>query len=142
MRLRRDTKFREESTSFQNWHNEFDRFWPEHTKVSLILTLMEFFCGKYILFKLKKVQRCYLYWNWRRIQNLERNSLVVSKLTWGIWQFLTWTLKSFTNFHFNMLLLSKVSIAQAKKVQRNYLSWNWRMIQNLERKQLVVSKLT
>ena len=29
----------------------------------------------------KKKQRSYLSWNWRRIQNLERNLLVVSKLT-------------------------------------------------------------
>ena len=29
----------------------------------------------------------------------------------------------------------------AKKVQRSYFSWNWRGIQNLERKRLVVSKL-
>ena len=26
--------------SFQNWHKEFDKFWPEHSKVSKIFTLM------------------------------------------------------------------------------------------------------
>ena len=26
--------------SFQNWHNEFDKFWPEHSKVTKIFTLM------------------------------------------------------------------------------------------------------
>ena len=103
---------------------------------------MDFFCGNYILFKLKRVERSYLEWNWRVIQNLERNQLVVSKLTEGIWQILTWALKSFTNFHFNGLLLTKVFIVQTKKVLRIYLSWNWRGIQNLEWKQLAVSKLT
>ena len=49
------------------------------------------------------------------MQNLERNRLVVSKLTWGIWQILTWALESLKNFHFNGLLLSKVYIIWAKK---------------------------
>ena len=128
--------------SFQNWHKEFEKFSPEHSKISLIFTLMGFFRAKYILLKLKKVRRSYLSWNWRRIQNLERNRFVVSKLTQGIWEIFTWALKNFINFHFNGLLLSKVYIVQAKKVQGSFVSWNWRGIQNLERKQLVVSKLT
>ena len=40
--------------SFQNWQNEFDKFWPEHSKVSLVFTLMGFFWLKYILLKLKR----------------------------------------------------------------------------------------
>ena len=51
-------------------------------------------------------------------------------------------LESLKKFHFNVLLLSKVYIVWAKKVQRSYLSWNWRGTQNLERNELVVSKLT
>ena len=39
---------------FQNWHKEFDKFWPEHSKVSKIFTLMGSFWTKYILFELKK----------------------------------------------------------------------------------------
>ena len=55
---------------------------------------------------------------------------------------LTRALESLRNFHLNALLLNKVYIAWAKKVQRGYLSWYWREIQSLERNQLVVSKLT
>ena len=40
--------------SFQNWHEEFDEFWPEHLKVSKIFILMGSFWAKYILFQLKK----------------------------------------------------------------------------------------
>ena len=40
--------------SFQNWHNDFDKFWPEHSKISKFFTLMGHFWAKYILFKLKK----------------------------------------------------------------------------------------
>ena len=38
--------------SFQRWHEEFDKFWPE--QVSKIFNLMCSFWGKYILFELKK----------------------------------------------------------------------------------------
>ena len=89
----------------------------------------------------KKVRRNYLSWNWRRTQNLEGNQLVVSKLTYGIWQILNWALKSFINFHLNGLLLRKVYIIQAKNVQRSYLSWHWRVMQNLIKKWLAAWKM-
>ena len=40
--------------SVQNWHEEFDKFWPEHSKISKICTLMGFFWTNYITFELKK----------------------------------------------------------------------------------------
>ena len=40
--------------SVQNWHEEFDEFWPEHLKISKIYTLMDCFWAKYIIFKLRK----------------------------------------------------------------------------------------
>ena len=40
--------------SFQTWHEEFDKFWPKHSKVSKIFTLMGSFWAKYILLELKK----------------------------------------------------------------------------------------
>ena len=40
--------------SIQNWHEEFDEFWPEHLKVSKIFILMGSYWAKYILFGLKK----------------------------------------------------------------------------------------
>ena len=39
---------------FQNRHEEFDKFWPEHLIVSKIFTLMGSFWANYILFELKK----------------------------------------------------------------------------------------
>ena len=41
-------------SSFQNWHKEFDKIWPEHSKVSKIFILMGSFWAKYVLFELKK----------------------------------------------------------------------------------------
>ena len=40
--------------SLQNWHKEFDEFWPEHLKVSKMFILMCSFWAMYILFELKK----------------------------------------------------------------------------------------
>ena len=40
--------------SIQNWHEEFDEFSPEHSKISKICTLMSCFWPKYIVFQLKK----------------------------------------------------------------------------------------
>ena len=73
---------------------------------------------------------------------MKRKWLAISNLTWGIWRILTRTLESLKHFHFNMLLLGKVYMVWAKKLQRSYLSWNWRGIQNLERNRHVTSKLT
>ena len=38
---------------------------------------------KYIMFELK---RSYVWWHWRLMQNLKEIWLVLSKMTWGIWQ--------------------------------------------------------
>ena len=42
-------------SSVQNWYEEFDKFWPEHLKVSKMWTLIGCFWTKYIMFELKKV---------------------------------------------------------------------------------------
>ena len=46
--------WREIDLSFQNWHEEFDKFWCEHSKASNVFTLMGPFWAKYLLFELKK----------------------------------------------------------------------------------------
>ena len=89
----------------------------------------------------KKVQRSYVSWPWRVMQNLKKNWLVVSKMT-RIWWILTWALKSLTNLHFDWFLLCKVFNVWPKKVQRSYLSWHWRVMQNLKKNWLVVWKMT
>ena len=35
--------------SVQNWHEEFDEFWPEHSKISKDCTLINYFWPKYIM---------------------------------------------------------------------------------------------
>ena len=40
--------------SFQSWHEDFDEFWPDHSKISKICTLMGCLWPKYIMFEFKK----------------------------------------------------------------------------------------
>ena len=87
----------------------------------------------------KKVQRSYLSWNWRRIQNLARNRFQIDIRNLPNFDLSTRNLKI---LHFNGLLLSKVYIAWAKKVQRSYLSWYWGVIQNFKKNWLVIWKMT
>ena len=42
--------------SFQSWHELFDKFWPEHLKVSIIFTLIGSFWAKYVSFELKSTE--------------------------------------------------------------------------------------
>ena len=42
----------------------------------------------------KNVERSYLSWHWRVIQNLKKTWLVVWKMTWGIWEIFTRALSS------------------------------------------------
>ena len=46
--------------------------------------------------------------------------------------------KNLKNLHFDWSLLCKVYNASPKKVQRSYISWHWRVMQNLKKNRLVV----
>ena len=87
------------------------------------------------------LQRSYVSWKWRMMQNLKWNWLVSSKETWGIWWILTWALKSFKNLNYYGLRLTKVYV-WAEKVERSYVWWYWILMQNLMENWLVLSKMT
>ena len=86
--------WREIDLSFQNWHKEFDEFWPQNSKVSKIYTFMGCFWPNYIMFELKKYRgvmfNCTQDWYkiWRK------TDLCFQKCTWGIWQIFTRALES------------------------------------------------
>ena len=137
--------------------------------------------------KVKKVQRSYVSWHWRVIQNLNKNWFVVPKMT-HIWWILTGALWSLKNLRFDWFLLCNVYVwpktvmqnlkkdwlavwkltwetwkiftrapesvkvvilmgslcptRWAINLQRSYVQWHSRMMKNLIRSWLVVSKLT
>ena len=53
---------------------------------------------------------------------------------WGILKILTWALKNLKILLFSGLLLTKVCNVWTKKAWRSYLSWHWRVVQNLKKK--------
>ena len=117
------------------------RLLTAHIKFHQICVLIDFFCWKYIKTFAEKVQRSYVSLPWGLMQNLMKNWSFVSKMT-RIWWILTWILESLKDLHFYWFLLCKVFNVWPKKVQRSYLSWHWRVMQNLKKNWLVVWKMT
>ena len=89
----------------------------------------------------KKVQKSYVSWYWRVMQNLKKKRFVVSKMT-RIWWILIQMLKRFQNVYFDWFLLCKLYNLWPTKVERSYLSWHWRAMQNLTKNWLAVWKMT
>ena len=79
-------------------------------------------------------------WQWRMIQKLKRNWLVLLKLTWGTSQIFTQALESLKTLCFNWLLVTKVYIVCATTVQRSYIPWHWRDMQILKKNDLWFEK--
>ena len=80
MKLKWDVKFGEESTyGFKTDIRKFDKFWPKHSKVSKIFTLIGSFWTKYKLFEVKKRRKVIFHENeegckiWRAIDLLFQN---------------------------------------------------------------------
>ena len=127
----------------QNLYEEFDEFWPEHSKISKICALMGFFWIKYIMVELKKVQGSFAWWHWKLMQHLKEHWLPCfqkwheefSKLSpEHVWKSKNW--------NFDGILLSKVENLWAQSLHGKCLSWQWWMIHNLKRNWFVSSKLT
>ena len=120
--MRNLANIHQSTRKYQNWN--FDRILlPKVENVSLY-----------------NLQRSYVSWQWRMIKKLKRNWLVALKLTWGTSRILTRALESLKNLCFEWLLVAKVFIVWATKVQRSYLSQHWRDMQILKKNWLVVWK--
>ena len=95
--------------SVQNWHEEFDEFWPEHLWIWKILTLMGFFWIKYLMFELKENYRGVMFdgseywWNmWRK------TDLCFQKWHEEFSTFEPKQARNSKNWNFYVILLSKV----------------------------------
>ena len=121
---------------FQKWQ-EFGEFWSDHSKVSNICTLIGSFRAKYITFDLKKYRGVIFYDTDEPCKICRK-----SEENWGNGH------EKFGKFwpeHLKVSklgLLFKVENVCAWNLQGNYVSWNWRVVQNLKRNWLVISKLT
>ena len=123
------------------WHEEFSKFSPEH--------VWKFKNWNFDVILLSKVENLwaqnlrgkFVSWQWRTIQNLKKNWLFSWKLTWRIWQILTWALENPKNLHFNRLLLTKVCNAWAKKSIEELCLMALKLMQNLKETGLCFLKI-
>ena len=88
----------------------------------------------------KKVRRSYASRHRTVMQNFKKNWFFVSKTTGILW-ILIRALKSLKYLHFDWSLSCKVYNVWPKTVGRSYLSWHWRILQNLKKNWLVVWKM-
>ena len=141
MTLKSDAKFKEKLTCcLENDLRNFANFHQSTRKCQ------NWNFDKILLSKVENVwalnlQWSYVSWQWRMIQKLKRNWLVVLKLTRTL-QILTGALESLKNLCFNWLLVAKVYIVRATKQQRSYLLWHWKVMEILKKNWLVVWKKT
>ena len=75
--------------SFQNWHKEFDKFWPEHSKVSKSFTLIGSFWAKSILSELKTYTGVIFHETEEWCKIWRKTNLLLGKMTWTIWKIFT-----------------------------------------------------
>ena len=101
--------WRRTDLSVQNWHEEFDEFWPKPSKISKICTLMGFFWTKYIMFEVKKkysglLLDCTEYW----CSIWEKTDLCFQKWHEEFSKFLLEHVWKSKNRDFDGIILSKV----------------------------------
>ena len=86
MKMKNDAKYEDELTfHFKTDMRNLTNF-DSSTRKSKKMLFNWLLWSKYIMFELRKVQRNYVWWNWRLMQNLKERWLVLSKITCGIWQ--------------------------------------------------------
>ena len=114
-------------------------FWlvTAHMKFHQICTFIGSFCWKYIKLQLKKCRGLMSHDTEKVIQIsntccFKNDNLVNFDLS----------CQNSQNFHFDWFLLREVYNVWPKKVQRSYLSWHWRLMQNFKKNWLTVWKIT
>ena len=116
-------------------------------EISPICTLIDSICWKYKKFQLKKYsgvmshdteEWCKI---WRKTFFFFKNDKNLVNFDPSTKKLM---ISALINLHFDWSLLCKVYNVWPKKVQRNYISWHWRLMQNLKKKKnwLVVWKMT
>ena len=125
---------------FQNWHEEFNKFWPEHSDISKNFTLMVFFRPKYIMFEIKKYRGVIFF------MTLKSDSKFEEKMACGLEN----DRKNLVNFSPEYSKVSELELWWDLFIEsRKYMTLKFieelcvmTMMQNLERNWLAIPKLT
>ena len=121
---------------FGKWHEEFDKFFPEHSKVSKVGLWRDPFIKSRKCISLKFTEGLC-------VMTMKNDAKFEEELTCRFKievfdEFWPERSKVSKNFHFNVLFLKKVYNVSAKKVQRSYVWWHWRLMQILKENWLVL----
>ena len=100
---------------FLKSHEEFRKFSTEHVRKSKNWVFSWILLSKVENVWTWNLQGSYVSWEWRMTQNLKKNWLVNSKLTWVIGWILSRALKNFENLHFNELFWPYYIMFELKK---------------------------
>ena len=142
MTMKKDAKFEELTRHFKTDMRNLMNFDPSNWKSQIFSFSCAPFEQRIYCFSWKSTEEL-SFMKLKRVTKFGEESTCCLKI--GISNLTNFDLeysKSLKNFHFNGLLLSKVYIVWAKKVQRSYLSWHWRVMQNLKKNWLVAWKMT
>ena len=90
----------------------------------------------------KKIQSSYLSWHWTVKQNLNKPWPCGFKNGMMNWVNFHWSTQKSENLYFDGFFMPKAHNVFARKFQRNYVSWNWRVMQNLKENWLLAWKMT
>ena len=107
----------------KKWHEKLGKFPAELLKLSKLGIWWDSLVQSRKCMTLKFTEG-YVSWQWRIMQNLKRDWLVISKLTWVIWRILTQELEYLKNLLFNWLLWPKYIIFELTKEQKSYFWWH------------------
>ena len=119
----------------------FVNFYPTSQRFQNF-TSMGYFCPKYMRFELKNMEELsFMKLNGDAKFEQTLPDLMVSKMAWGIGWTFNRALKNLKNCTLMGSFCPK-SYVSARKLQRDYVSWHWRVMQNLKKKRLVVWKIT
>ena len=126
---------------FQKWHDELDELWLQHPKVWK-LYIDGLFLSKAYTVSVRKISEELCVMTLKGVAKFQR------KLTCGLKNDIR-SLVSFhasswksENLHFDWIRLSKAYKYLDEKVQKSYVSWNWRVMQSLKKNWLLAPKMT
>ena len=125
---------------FEKWHEKFDKFSPEHSKVLKLGLWWDSFVQSRKCISLKFTEELCII-TMKNDTKIEGELTCRFKTDMRNFTNLTRALKSLENLRFNGFLVTKVYNFWHKIVQRSHLSWPWRVMQNLKKNWLVVWKM-
>ena len=114
---------------FQIWHEGFSEFSPNHSKVWKFHSDEVFLSKVCEVWANKDIEELYLSWHWTVVQNLNKSlTLCFQKWHEEFGEYFNWRTQKSEKLFFDGLFLSKAYNASVRNIQKNYVSWHWKVM--------------